>query len=333
MKKLILALCVLVASAEEPLSVCATIPDLGDLTQAVGGELVKVTVFARGGDDPHFVDPKPSFAKALSRADLVVSVGMELEVGWLPVVQTQARNPRIAKATPGYFEACSAIQALGIPTGTVDRSAGHVHGGGNPHFLTDPVCGVQVAKALAKRLGELRPAHAQEFQSKYQAFALTLAKNLLGAAAVQRCGDKESVLALEQDKLQGLIGDGKDLAGWLGQLRPFAKAKLIADHDLWPYLTRRFDLEVVAFLEPKPGVPPSTKHLAEVIQTAKNQGVKAIITVPYFDARHAAFVAKETGLPVLALANQAGSVSGVENWLAMIQYNVLALTKGLENKK
>jgi ABC-type Zn uptake system ZnuABC Zn-binding protein ZnuA len=319
--------------AVEPLRICCSVPDLGDIAKAVGGEAVEVTTFARGGDDPHFVEPRPGFAKALSRADLVVSVGLELEIGWLPVVVTQARNPRLASGQPGWFEAASAITVLGLPNGVIDRSHGDVHPGGNPHFFCDPVCGVQVAKALARRMGELRPESATVFVGNYRVFALEVARHLVGAAAVTRAGEVVTIDSLEQDALSRLIGDGKDLGGWLGLLRPAAGARLIADHDLWPYFSRRFSLTVVGFLEPRPGVPPTTSHLTEVIKLAKETGVRAIITVPYFDPRSAAFVAKETGLPVVALAHQPGSITEAQGWLGMIDYNVHALATALGSAK
>ncbi len=317
------------AATAEPLRVCATVPDLGGLVSAVGGDAVTVTVFARGGDDPHFVDPRPGFAKALSKADLVVSVGVELEIGWLPVVLTQSRNVALAPGQPGYFEAAGAVRLLGAPGGAVDRSHGDVHPGGNPHFLTDPVCGVQVAKALAQRLGDLRPELAGAMTMRYHAFALDVAHRLLGDAVVARIGDESAVTALERDSLAVAIGDAHDLGGWLGRLRPALGATLIADHDLWPYVARRFGFTIVGFLEPKPGVPPTTRHLAEIIQLAKAQGVKAIITVPYFDPRHATLVAEQTGLPVVHLAHQVGALPAATDWLALIDSNVTALAIGL----
>ena len=326
---ILLALVAAVACAAEPLHVCATTTDLGDLVRAVGGEDIAVTVFARGGDDPHFVEPRPSFAKALSRADLVVSVGMELEIGWLPTVITQSRNPRLAPGQTGSFEASSAIVPMGLPTGPIDRSHGHVHAGGNPHFLSDPVCGVQVAKALTARLGQLRPDFAAACTTRYRTFALEVARRLLGPALVKRVGDDRMVTALETDALQLLIGDGADLAGWLGRLRPASGILLIADHDMWPYLARRFGLRIVGYLEPKPGVPPTPRYLGELVEQAKNLGVKAIITVPYFDRRSSSFVGEQVGIPVVVLAHQVGATAEATDWLTMIGVNVEHLAGAL----
>jgi ABC-type Zn uptake system ZnuABC Zn-binding protein ZnuA len=328
-RSILLVLLAVVAWAAEPVRVCVTTTDLGDLLRLVGGEDIEVTVFARGGDDPHLVEPRPSFAKALSRADLVVSVGMELEIGWLPTVVTQARNPRLASGQPGCFEAASAIVPLGVPTAPIDRSHGHVHAAGNPHFLSDPVCGVQVARALARRLAQLRPDMGAACTARYRAFALEVARRLLGQALVQRAGDDRAIAALENDHLPALIGDGADLGGWLGRIRPIAGARLVADHDLWPYLARRLGVQVVGFLEPLPGVPPTSRHLAGLIDLAKSQGVKAVITVPYFDQRSSGFVGEQLGIPVVVLAHQVGAIGEAGDWLTMLDLNVGRLADAL----
>lgn len=310
------------AHAGEPLNACATTTDLGDLLRAVGGEDVAVTVFARGGDDPHAVEPRPGFAKALARAELLVSVGMELEIGWLPVVVGQSRNPRLADGQPGHLVAATAIVPLGLPTGTVDRSHGHVHAAGNPHFLADPVCGVQVAKALAQRLGQLRPAIAAACVARHRAFALGVAERLVGAELLRRVGEDRLITALETDDLAPLLREAPDLGGWLGRLRGAAGARLIADHDLWPYLARRFAMQVVGYLEPRPGVPPTPRHLAGLVEQARSLGVRAIITVPYSDRRSAQVVASEAGIPVVVLAHQVGAIPEASDWLAMLGLNV-----------
>jgi ABC-type Zn uptake system ZnuABC Zn-binding protein ZnuA len=257
---------------------------------------------------------------------------MELEIGWLPTVVTQARNPRLATGQPGSFDASSAIVPLGIPTGPVDRSQGHVHAGGNPHFLSDPVCGVQVAKALTARLGQLRPDIATACATRYRAFTVDVARHLLGPALVTRVGDDRIVTAMEGDLLPPLIGDGADLGGWLGRLRPAAGTQLIADHDLWPYLARRFDVRVVGYLEPQPGVPPTPHHLGELVEQARNLGVKAIVTVPYFDRRCSGFVGEQVGIPVVVLAHQVGATSEATDWLTMIGVNVEHLAVALTAK-
>jgi ABC-type Zn uptake system ZnuABC Zn-binding protein ZnuA len=321
------------ATAAEPLRVCCTTTDLGSLARHVGGERVAVTVFARGGDDVHFIEAKPSFAKQLHGADLLVEVGMELEVAWVPALVDQAANPRVRAGAPGRLSAALANTApLGRPTGTVDRSLGDVHAAGNPHYLADPVIGWRVATLLRDRFTALRPEDKDAFQAGWAAFTADLADRLVGHALAARLG-AETVLALvDSGALDSRVAqdDVKDtpLAGWLGAVRPIRGAPVIADHDLWPYAAQRFGFQVIGFLEPRPGLPPTSKHLAEVVELAKAHQVRVIINAPYFDPKPGALVASRSGAAVVVLPHQAGSLDGTEDYLAFIDRLVSGLTAG-----
>jgi zinc/manganese transport system substrate-binding protein len=321
---LLLLLTAASAGAGEPLSVCATIPDLGDLVRAVGGDDVRVMVFARGTEDPHFVEAKPSFAKALAAADLLVVVGMELEIGWVPPLQQQARNPRIATGGMGYLEACAAITPLEIPGGDFDRSHGDVHPGGNPHFLTDPVCGVRVARLICDRLARIAPDSAGRCEERWRAFAIRIAAALFGAEQARGIRPEQVVARAEQESREH-----RATGGWFGRLRPAAGAAVVADHDLWPYLAQRFGFTVIGFLEPKPGLAPTTRHLTDLVATMKGRNVKAILTVPYFDPRHARVVAEATGAGIVRLAHQVGATEDAGDYPAMIERNVRTLAEAL----
>ena len=280
-----------VASAvqAEPLRVCATTPDLGDLVRQVGGDQVSVSVFAKSAEDPHFIEAKPGFIAQLSRADLYIENGLELEVGWAPVLLQNARNARVLPGARGHLDASTVITPKEVPTGPVDRSMGDVHPGGNPHYLLDPAAGLAVARAIAERLEELRPEQAETFRQNLARFEQALA-----------AGMKE----------------------WETMLAAFAGAKVVADHNLWPYFAERYQLEVVAFLEPKPGMSPTTRHLGDVVVRMQGENLKTILTSPYFDARHAEFVQRQTGAHIARLAHQVGSRPGTETYLAMIAHNV-----------
>lgn len=324
------------AAAEPPLKVCATIPDLGNLVKEIGGDQVEVTVFAKGAEDPHFLEARPSFIKAASEADLLVEVGLELEVGWVPPIQTGSRNARIQAGAPGLLEAATAISPLGAPTGNIDRSMGDVHASGNPHFLTDPICGLKVAKLIADRLSALRPASKETFESRYADFRARLCAGLVGDSLAKKYDAEKLALLHERGKLLSFLdsqGDRAQLGGWLGQVAQFAGTKAVADHDLWPYFARRYGIEVVGFLEPKPGVSPTTKHLGEVVDLMKRQGVKLILSTPYFDPRHAAFVSKQTSAAVVPLAHQVGSRPGTDDYISMCGYNVRQLALALGSSK
>jgi zinc/manganese transport system substrate-binding protein len=280
----------------EPLRVCATTPDLGDLVRQVGGDEVAVTVFAKSSEDPHFIDAKPGFIAQLSRADMYVETGLELEVGWAPVLLQNARNKRVLPGGSGYVDASSVITPMEVPTGPVDRSMGDIHAAGNPHYLLDPEAGRAVARLLATRLATLRPERKEVFQ--------------------QRLADFEQWL--DQASVR-----------WREALGRFAGSRVVVDHNLWPYFAQRFDLRIGAFLEPKPGLPPTTKHLASVIERMQEEGIRVVLASPYFDERHSDFVIKQTGARLARLAHQVGSRPGTEDYLAMMEYNVKELATAL----
>ncbi len=312
-----------------PLKVIATTPDLGSLVHEVGGDAVSLTVLAKPTEDPHFLEAKPSFIKAASEADLFIQTGMELEMGWAPPILSNSRNDRIQPAARGYLEASRAITPLEVPSGPIDRSMGDVHAAGNPHFLTDPIAGLQVARLIADRLAELRPDQRDAFQNNLKSFRDRLGKAMVGDALATKYDFEKLVSLQERGKLLAFLdsqGDAAALGGWFGLLKDrgvlAAPVKAVADHNLWPYLARRFNLQIVAFLEPKPGISPTTRHLQDVITTMKEQHIGMILSTVYFDPRHAAFVARETGAHTAELAHMPGARPGTDDYLAMCDYNV-----------
>lgn len=320
-------------TAAEPVRVVATVPELGAIARSVGGEDVVVTVLARPSDDPHRVEARPSFVVELARAELLLSTGFELEVGWLPPLVDNARNRRIRKDAGGHLEAALLVASpIGVPVGAVDRSAGDVHPHGNPHVLLDPAVGLAMARQVAGRLAELRPEAEARFRQRYEAFARDLGTALAGDAIAGRL-DVAKLIQLDdhgrlQDFLaqQGLTGQ---LGGWWAMMRPFAGAPVAADHDLYPYLARRFGLRIAVLLEPKPGVPPSTRHLAQVAARMRDGGVKALLATPYFDRKAIELVAGASGARIADLAHQAGALPGTEEYIAWIDANVKAIAKAL----
>jgi zinc/manganese transport system substrate-binding protein len=286
------------SAADAPLRVCATVPDLGDLIKTVGGDQVEVTVFAKGGEDPHMVEAKPSFIKALADADLFVMVGMELEVGWAPALLQNARNATVLTGGRGYLDVSKIIAPLEVPTTTVDRSMGDVHPTGNPHFLLDPINGLRVAGLIRDKLIELRPSAKDAFAERYATFKKELSVRLAGEALAAKYDVEKLAVLAEHGKLIEFLksqGEEAQLGGWFAQLAPYAGAKLVADHDLWPYFTQRFGMQVIEHLEPKPGLPPTSKHLAAVLNRMKQEGARVILASPYYDSRHAELIAKQAG--------------------------------------
>lgn len=319
---------------ETPLNICATIPDLGDLARQIGGDHVSVTVFAKGTEDPHFLEARPSFVKAASEADALVMVGMELEVGWIPPIILNSRNPKIQVGQPGYIQASAAITPLEVPTGVVDRSQGDVHMAGNPHFLIDPVSGIKVARLLADKFGELRPEDKADFDANYKKFHDRVCEGLVGSDLAKKYdGEKLAALA-EHGALETFLksqGDDKLLGGWLGLFAGHKGVKAVADHNLWPYFARRYGIDIVGFMEPRPGVAPTTRHLKEIVEQMKRDNVKLIFQSPYFDPRHGEFVSKLTGAKIVLLAHQVGGRPGTDDYISMCDYNARTLAQAMKD--
>ncbi len=321
----------------EPLRIVATVPDLGELSRAVGGDKVQVKVLAKPTEDPHFVDPKPSFVKALNQADLYIQTGFDLEKGWAPVLLKNAKNPDVLPGRRGYLDASVAISPLDVPLVPVDRSLGDVHALGNPHYLTDPIEGLRVARLIRDKLIELRPAETAYFKQRYAEFAERLARALVGSQLAERYGVEgvEKLARLqERGKLRAFLerqGELELLGGWLGETSPHYGVLGVADHNMWPYFARRFGIQIVGHLEPKPGIPPSTKHLKELIAMMKAEDVNLVLTSVYYDSRHARFISKNTGAALLSMAHQAGARKGTEGYLEMVDYNVRQVVGALHS--
>ena len=286
-------------SAGAKLNVVATTADFGALAQAVGGDLVTVTVLAKATEDPHFVDAKPSYIVKLNRADVLIEGGAELEVGWLPPLLDGSRNAKLAAGQPGHIAIAEGLAMLEVPT-ELDRSKGDLHAKGNPHFMTDPESARHAAKRIAEGFAAVNPAHKADFEQKLQAWLKLL--------------------------------DEKE-ASWQKQLAPFVGMRIAAFHNSWPYFARRFGLKMDLFLEPKPGIPPSPAQFASVLETMKREHIKVIIIEPYQNKHMAATVAAQTGATVLDFAQYPGGVKGTEgDYLALLDQLVSSLAAALAAK-
>ncbi len=317
-----LAVALLVAIASlanaEPLQVIATTPDLADLARSIGGDAVDVKALGKGPQDMHFVEPRPSFIRALHRADALVVNGMELEIGWLPPLLRSARNPDVVRGGSGHIDASGAIEPLEVPTGAIDRAMGDVHPFGNPHYLTDPLNGLAVAGLLRDRFSALAPASTATFQAGYDAFAARLAEALFGAKLAREAG--ADVLAVRLRA--GELASAPDVGGWLGRAHDAKLGRAVQDHRYWTYFAARFGIEVIETLEPRPGIAPTTAHLQQVIERIRAEEIPVLLTTPYFDPRHARFVSGKTGARIAPLAHQVGAMAAASDYVAMIDHNV-----------
>lgn len=311
------------------LRVATTTPGLADLARQVGGDDVEVTSFVRGAQDPHFLEPRPSFIRVMSKADVFIETGLELESGWAPVLVSKARNSRIRPGGSGAVDASRFVPALGMLSGIVDRSMGDVHAQGNPHYLVDPVAGLRVALGLRDRFSKLDPANSEAYASRFENFRRRLLVALVGEDLAAQ--DADAARAALDGRLEAWIQESgaERLGGWLGRMRPHHGKRVIADHDLWPYFSMRFGIVVADFLEPRPGITPTTRHLGEIVETIERDGIKVILSSAYFHPRYAQKVSAATGATVVFMANQVESREGVDDYLSMIDWNVRKLADAL----
>lgn len=302
MKRILLSLIglgLLTATAQAKLNVVATTPDLASIAKEIGGDHIELTTLAKPSEDPHFVDAKPSFIVKLNHADVLIEGGAELEIGWLPALLDQARNEKLA-AEPAHVACAKGIQLLEIPS-TLDRSKGDIHAAGNPHYLVDPVNARAVAQHIADAFIALDPKSAEAYRANLKKFTDTL--------------------------------DAK-LVEWQKALEPFKGQQLAAYHNSWLYFANRFGLKIDLFLEPKPGVPPTPTHLAEVITKMKADHVRAIIVDPYLNRRTAETVAARTGATVVDVTQFPGGIKGTEGgYLALMDYLVNSVARALAENK
>jgi len=299
MKKILLILSTIFSCAltiQAKINVVATLPDFASLASEIGGDKVDVTVLAKPTEDPHFVDARPSFVVKLRQADVLIDGGAELEIGWLPPLLQNARNPKIEAGKPGRVEASEGIRLMEVPA-TLTRAAGDVHAMGNPHFMVDPIIAKAVAQHIANSFAAVDPPNAAVYQANYKKFEATI-----------------------NAKLQE----------WGAALLPFKGQNIVAYHDSWVYFGHRFGLNIDTFLEPKPGIPPSPSHLAEVIEKMKAQKIKAIIVEPFHDRKIAEKVASSTGAKVVDFAQYPGALPNTDSYVKLIDKLVANLTAGLK---
>ena len=283
-------------SSQAKLNVVATLPDFGSLAREIGGDKVEVMVLAKPTEDPHFVDARPSFVVQLRTADALIEGGAELEIGWLPPLLQNARNPKIEAGKPGRIIAAEGLRLMNVPA-NVTRAAGDVHALGNPHFMTDPIIAKAVAQHIAQSFSTIDPANAAFYEANYKKFETTI-----------------------NAKLQE----------WGAAMLPFKGQNVVAYHDSWVYFAHRFGLNIDIFLEPKPGIPPSPSHLVEVIAQVKAQKIKAIIIEPFHDRKIAEKVANATGAKVVDFAQFPGGMAGTDSYVKLMDTLVSRLAAALK---
>ena len=304
---LILATALLATDAHaKKLSVVVTSSAYRSIAEAVGGDKVTVSHIVRGNQDPHIVRPKPSLAQSLAAADLLVATGLDLEA-WLPSLQDMAGNPKIMSGQPGYVGVSTGLEVLEKPT-SLDRSEGDVHIFGNPHIHTSPLSGIPIAENITIGLRKVAPEHKDFFEANLKRFVRELDERmfgkelikLLGAETLRKMARKGKLVSfLQKKKFKGKPLIDK-LGGWMNAALPLRGLKVINYHKNWTYFVKLFGIEVVGYMEPKPGIPPSPGHVAGLIETMKRDKVKIVLAANYFDQGKVKRVTEKTGaIPVI----------------------------------
>ena len=274
--------------------VVTTTEDLAALAREVAGDTAEVGSIARGYQDPHFVEAKPSYLLKLKKAQLFIQVGLELEAGWAPALLTSARNPGILPGRPGFMDASEGCEILEKPAGGVDRSLGDVHPLGNPHYWLNPENGRLIARAIARRLSVIDPENAGKYKENLAAFETRLT-------------------AKEKD--------------WDAAAAAFKGIKVVTYHNSWPSFAKRFGLDVVDFVEPKPGIPPSPAHIHSLIARIRAEGVSLLMVEPYFDQKLPKKVAAEAGVPLVIVPPSVGGEEGIKTYFDLFGRQLELLKK------
>lgn len=284
------------SEASAQLKVVTSTTDLYQIAKEVGGDKITATHIGEGYQDPHFIEAKPSFVLQLRNADVWAFVGLDLEIGWMPLLLQGARNARLQPGQPGYVDVSKVIPVLDLARGNVDRSQGDVHPLGNPHYWLDPENGRRIARLFRDTFAQLDPKHATVYAANEQAFTKRL-------DAAER--------------------------GWQADLAKIKGQPVVAWHTSWRYFAEYTGMNIVGFMEPKPGVPPSPSHLAGLIQTMKRTNAKVIVMEPFYDRKMADLVASRTGAKVLVLPPSVGGLKGLDDYIQLMTYDIHQLATTL----
>ena len=292
----LLLFCISFFSFADTIKIVTTTSDMKSIAEFVGGNKVSVTSIATGYQNPHFVDPKPSYIISLTKANLFVTVGLDLETGWSPQLLSSSRNTKIQKGSAGYVDASEGVNLLQVPI-AANRAEGDIHIYGNPHYWLDPLNGKIIARNIANGLERVDPSNKSFYEANLVSF------------------NNKIDLKLKE---------------WQGKMAAYKGSKIIAYHNEWVYFETRFGLQIVDFMEPKPGIPPTPSQLVKVIKEVTANKIKVIISSPYFTTSSSDVVSKQTGVKELTMATSVGAFDSVKDYFSLFDYNIDNLITALK---
>lgn len=308
---------------------CATTPDLKSILQYIGGEYWESISFVQGPEDPHYIEVRPGMIRSLNRCKIYLQVGLELEEGWAGGLLYNAQNPYILPSAKGWFSGDLWILPLEVPSTPVDRSMGDIHPRGNPHYLLDPINGGIIGRKIYEKLCELDPPHCKTYEENFQKFSRTLLEVLFGEMGKKLSSPGEffsEIASLSQEEFWRRYEDQVSPGSLLFLTKGVRKKKFIGDHRIYSYLCKRLDCEIVGDLEPKPGIPPSTRHLEELRTLLTSVKIAGFLSAPYYPEKYFRFLQEGTSIPILPIAHQTGSREGTEEYIKMVEYNFKLLS-------
>lgn len=294
-------LCSFASGVAAKVRIVASVPTFAAIAEEIGGNKVEVESLSKGYQDPHFVDAKPSYVLKLNRADMLIYNGLGLEVGWLPLLVTGARNSNILPGNTGNLDCSTLIpNLLEVPTTKVDRSMGDIHPGGNPHYMLNPKNGIAVASGIAERLKELDSKNASFYDERLRGF-------------IRRLNAKTKE--------------------WEEKLSPYKGTQIVTYHKSWVYFSSWAGLQEMGYVEPKPGIPPAPSYVADLIRKMRQMDVKLVIMESYYPQKVPALIAEKTGSSLLVLPSSVGGRDGIDAYFDLLDVIVDEVTSKLENIK
>ncbi len=336
------ALCLMLAAgarelpAQEKLRIVATLPVYGSIASEIAGDRAEVTSISRGDEDAHFVNPRPSFAAALARADLFISTGLDLEL-WVPALLDRANNGKVVSGAPGSVAAYSGVTLRQVPS-SVSRSEGDVHVFGNPHIYTDPLNAIQIARNILAGLRRVDSANGELYAENTRRFEERIIRSLFGDPLADMLGAEVLFELARKDEFwefaAGQTFQDKPLTdylgGWMAAARPFRGKRMACYHKNWAYFTHRFEVECAAYIEPKVGIPPSPGHVNDVIELMRREQIPALLAANYFSRSQVERVAGRTGATAVVVPFNVGGAEGVNDYFDLIDYWVRHLAAAFE---
>lgn len=324
------------AKAESPLHVVTTFSDFAAIAKEIGGDKITVEYLSQGDQDPHFVAPKPSLALKLKNADLFILTGMDLEL-WASTLLDKARNRKIMDGAVGYVTVFTGMDILEKPSGSLSRTEGDVHVSGNPHIHTSPINWKKISENILVGLKKVDPQNAAYYEDRQRAFVDKVDRRMFGDELVDLIGGEQ----LSQLILNGTLYDFLDreyqgeklitrLGGWQKKALPFRNKEVVAYHKNWSYFARDFGLTVIGYIEPKPGIPPTPKHVENTINLIKEHGVKIMLVASYFEKRAPKTIAQKSGIEALFLPLSVYAIPAVSDNFKLVDFWIDAIDEAMK---